>query len=105
VRTVNDIPGVLPEEQRKLEQVFEPFGSVKCVVLYGSRAKGSYREGSDIDLTLKGVKITTQQLLDICTRVDDLLLPYQVDLSIFDHIDNKALTDHIHRAGKVIFER
>ncbi len=105
MKTVNDIPGILPEEQQKLGAIFGECSFVERVVLYGSRAKMDYRDGSDIDLTLKGTQITTQQLLELCSRIDDLLLPYEVDLSIFDHIDHKELIDHIHRVGKVIFER
>lgn len=105
MKTVNDIAGVRRDEQEALKSIFDEVGSVKSVVLYGSRAKGKYRDSSDIDLTLMGSQLTTQQLLDICSKVDDLLLPYEVDLSIFDHIDNKALVDHIDRVGKVIFMR
>lgn len=105
MKTINDIAGVHRDEQESLKSIFDEVGSVKSVVLYGSRAKGNYRNGSDIDLTLTGNQLTTQQLLDICSKVDDLLLPYQVDLSILDHIANTALIDHIHREGKVIFMR
>lgn len=105
VKTVNDIPGVLPEELQRLEKIFHDVRAVESVVLYGSRAKGTQRNGSDIDLVIKGADIASQQLLDICWKIDDLLLPYKVDLSIYDHIDNKALIDHINRIGRVIFER
>lgn len=104
-REDTDIAGVLPEEMEKLRCIFETVATVERVVLYGSRAQGTHRAGSDIDLTLQGNHITTQQLLEICSEVDDLLLPYEVDLSIFDHIDNKALIDHINRVGKTIFNR
>lgn len=105
MKTVNNILGLLPEEQHGLKAIFDGFSSVNNVVLYGSRAKGTHRKGSDIDITLKGDDITTQQLLDMCSKVDDLLMPYKVDLSIFSDIDNKSLIEHINRVGKVIFER
>jgi len=105
MKTINNIAGVLPDEIERLRCIFEKVDSVKSVILYGSRAKGTHRDGSDIDLVLKGNGMTTRQLLDICAEIDDLLLPYQVDLSILDHIDNAALMDHIHRVGKEIFER
>jgi len=105
MKTINDIAGVRRDEQESLKSIFDEVDSVKSVILYGSRAKGTHRDGSDIDLVLKGNGITTQQLLDICSKVDELLMPYQVDLSIFGDIDNKALVDHIDRVGKVIFMR
>lgn len=88
---------------QKLQSVFAEADAVAEVVLYGSRAKGSYRPGSDIDLTLKGNGLTTRRLMELSCKIDDLLLPYEVDLSIFNHIDNLALIDHINRVGKVVF--
>ena len=70
--------------------------------LYGSRAMGSYREGSDIDLTLLGdIDLTT--LNSISLELDDLLLPYEIDLSVFEKIENVELREHIQRAGKVFY--
>ncbi len=72
--------------------------------LYGSRALGSYREGSDIDLTLLGeIDLTT--LNHISLKLDDLLLPYEIDLSVFDEIENAELREHIQRVGKVFYQR
>ena len=97
------ITGVTPEEMSRLKSVFEQEPNVFEVILYGSRAKGTHRPGSDIDLTLKGVSLTTSWLMDLSAKIDDLLLPYEVDLSIFEHIDNPELLDHIERIGKVVF--
>ena len=71
--------------------------------MYGSRAKGNYRPGSDIDLTLKGRGINLEQLNAISNDLDDLLLPYTFDLSIFHHITNRELLGHIERVGKVFY--
>ena len=79
--------------------------TTETVVLYGSRAKGNYREGSDIDLTLMGDVLSHTQLNRIETQIDDLLLPYAIDLSIFESIDNANLIDHIRRVGVVFYER
>ena len=87
----------------RLRQVFESEPSVKKVVLYGSRAKQTHRPGSDIDLTLKGEGVSTGCLMDLMAKIDDLLLPYEVDLSILDHIGNLDLLEHIERVGKVVF--
>jgi len=87
----------------RLGSVFEQEPTLSEVILYGSRAKGTHRPGSDIDLTLKGASLTTKGLVNLSCKIDDLLLPYEVDLSIFDHIDNQDLVDHINRVGKVVF--
>jgi len=99
----NNIEGIGFSEMEQLMAVFEVESSITEVVLYGSRAKGNYRPGSDIDLTLKGNALTTGWLMELSVKIDDLLLPYEVDLSIFEHIDNLDLIDHIDRVGKVIF--
>jgi len=59
------------------------FPQVEQGVLYGSRAKGNFKPGSDIDLTLRGDGLTLSLLGDIDAALDDLLLPYEIDLSIY----------------------
>ncbi|MCB0567502.1 MAG: nucleotidyltransferase domain-containing protein [Lewinellaceae bacterium] len=89
----------------KMNGIFAQFPEVEKVMLYGSRAKGTYRPGSDIDLTLLGPALNLKTLFRIETELDDLLLPYMIDLSIFEHIDNPNLIDHIRRVGKVFYQR
>ena len=84
-------------------RIFSANPKVDKVVLYGSRAKGTFRNGSDIDLTLYGQELTLQDLNFLEHEIDDLLLPYKVDLSIFSHIDNPDLVEHIQRVGKTFY--
>lgn len=74
-------------------------------MLYGSRAKGNYKRGSDIDLTLKGDALGYRELLRLMDELDDLLLTYMIDLSIYCQIDNPALREHIDRVGVVFYAR
>ena len=89
----------------RINAVFSQYPDIEKVVLYGSRAKGNYREGSDIDLTLMEGALSHAQLNSIETQIDDLLLPYTIDLSLFESIDNVNLIDHIRRVGVVFYER
>lgn len=92
----------------KIRRVLAQHPTVQRAVVYGSRAKGNYRPGSDIDLTLHaapGEHIGHRELANILDEIDDLLLPYMVDLSVFDQLDNPALRDHITRVGQVLYER
>lgn len=89
----------------KIHSVFEKHLQIDRVVVYGSRAKGNYRPGSDIDLTLFGDDLDQQQCSDIADELDDLLLPYMVDLSIFDQLKHVELREHIQRVGKVFYQR
>ena len=76
------------------------YPEIEQAILYGSRAKGNYRPGSDIDLTLIGEALTNDQLFELEVRLDDLLLPYTIDLCRFETIQNPELIDHINRGGK-----
>ena len=90
------------QNKRELE-----FGlpEVERAVVYGSRAKGNHKKGSDIDLTLIGRGVDDRVLSRISSELDELSIPYSVDLSCFDGIANQRLREHIERAGKIFFER
>ncbi len=77
---------------------------VERAVIYGSRAKGNYRNGSDIDLTLIGPELDFNDLLHLSGELDDLLLPYMIDLSIFHQITNQDVIEHINRIGIALEE-
>jgi predicted nucleotidyltransferase len=97
--------GLKPEVIEKINSVFANYSDIEKAVLYGSRAKGNYRQGSDIDITLMGIGLTYNQLLKIATDIDDLLLPYKIDLSIYQQISNPDLVTHIERVGQQFYSR
>lgn len=97
--------GLKEEMLQKIRQVFSRSPEVEEVVLYGSRAKGNYKPGSDVDLTLKGTKVDLSVLNKISLELDDLLLPYTFDLSIYHHLDNTELVDHIQRVGILFYKK
>ena len=86
----------------KIQSVFGEYPQIDSVLLYGSRAKGNYRKGSDIDLT---VKLKPGQHPDlnlhhrIATQLDDLDLIYTIDLSFYQQIETPDLIEHIDRVG------
>ena len=87
-----------------LDSIFRKYPGIKQAILYGSRAKGKYRKGSDIDLTLMSDSIFTRtDLLRISNDFDDSDMPYFVDVSIYDDLSNPDLKAHIDRVGKVLF--
>lgn len=83
----------------QIQQVLAAFPQVDKAILYGSRAKGNYKAGSDIDLTLKGANLNLNIINNISIQLDDLYLPYTFDLSVYAQIDNKDLLEHIDRVG------
>jgi len=90
--------GISQNALDKIKSVLFSMQGVEQVILYGSRAKGNYREGSDIDLTVKG-KLTFDNLVKMSVNLDDLNLPWKIDISLYNQIENKDLLDHIDRAG------
>ncbi|GIM60234.1 hypothetical protein CAPN008_02840 [Capnocytophaga canis] len=86
------------------QNIFEKFENIEKVIVYGSRAKGNFRYNSDIDLSIIG-EISYDDLLKIELLIDELLLPYKVDLSVFNNIDNSELKAHIERVGIVLYKK
>jgi type I restriction enzyme S subunit len=97
--------GLSEKTVNQIFSVFERFPEIEKAVLYGSRAKGNFKTGSDIDLTLYGEKLSSRLLGDIAEALDDLLLPYTIDLSIFDDLNHAKLREHIERVGVVFYEK
>lgn len=90
--------GLSEETIKAITDAFAQFPEIEKAVLYGSRAKGNFKNGSDIDICLFG-SIDLPLLQKIETKIDDLLLPYIVDLAVYSNIRNQDLIDHIERVG------
>ena len=89
----------------KIRSVFARYPQVEKAVLYGSRAKGTFRNGSDIDLSLFGDGLTHELLSLISRELDDLLLPHSFDISLFADIRDADVIDHIRRVGVAFYEK
>jgi len=97
--------GLKPTDMERIQTVLKNHQFVEQVIIYGSRAKGNYKPYSDIDITLVGPNIDLTLQNKIENDLDDLLLPYKFDVSVYYKILNKDLVDHINRIGKIIFSR
>ena len=98
--------GLSESTVERIRGVLAHFPEVEKAVLYGSRAKGTHRPGSDIDLALHGSGLGQMLLARIDEALDDLLLlPYQMDLSLFASLTHPELLDHIRRVGVPLYER
>jgi predicted nucleotidyltransferase len=95
--------GLRPSIIAMIRDVFAKCPPVTEVRLYGSRAKGNFNAGSDIDLAIMDKDVTGAQLMRIENDIDELQMLYSVDLSLFRQIDNPALTEHILRVGKIFY--
>ncbi len=97
--------GLKIEVIEQIQTVLRKYQQIEKAILYGSRAKGNFRNGSDIDLTLVGKDLTLEIQYKIMEDLEELFLPYIIDLSIFHQISNPDLVEHIERVGIVFFER
>lgn len=89
----------------KINEIFKKHPKIEQVILYGSRAKGNFRAASDIDLTIISHDMDLSELLKIENELDDLLLPYKIDLSIKSTLENKALLEHIEHIGIIFYKK
>jgi len=107
-------PSILPSPQRfglperaiaAIQRVLARYPRVERAVLYGSRAIGRHRPASDIDLTLVGPDLDASTLAAIEAELDDLLLPWMIDLSSVSDLNHPPLLEHIERVGQVLYCR
>lgn len=96
--------GLKPGQREAICRVLAEFPEVEQAILYGSRAMGRYRPASDIDLTLVG-EVDLGTLNRISLALDDLLLPFEIDLSVYGQIDDEKLREHIQRVGEVFYSK
>ena len=89
---------------KELQAVFRRHANIKKVLIFGSRSKGNYRAGSDIDLAVIGNDIDYNLLLSILCEIDDLELLYSVDLLDYQKKRGTPIGDHIDRVGQVFYE-
>ena len=91
---------------QRINAVLSRYPQVDKAILYGSRAKGNYKNGSDIDLTLYGgTDLSLNVIYRILDDLDELLLPYTIDLSIFKDISDRDVIEHIQRVGVMFYDR
>lgn len=96
--------GLSEANGQRVSDVLSLFGEVHEAILFGSRAKGNYKPGSDIDLAVKGT-VSKDILSKLLTAFEESLLPYFVDVVVYGNIRNEALREHIDRVGVSIYQK
>ena len=91
--------GLSSETLKKLGSVLRCHPAVEQTILFGSRAMNRHQYSSDIDLALKGTQLNFSSLLQLKSAIDDLMLPYKVDLVLYETIQNTDLKEHIDQVG------
>ena len=95
--------GLSKSEIQKIQSIFKKYPEIEKVILYGSRALGTFKPASDIDLTMMTSNKDLSFLFKIENEIDELMLPYKVDLSIHSMLDNENLKEHIQLVGQEFY--
>ena len=89
---------------KELQKVFMRYANIEKVLIFGSRSKGNYRAGSDIDLAVIGKDIDYRLILNLQCDIDDLGLLYSIDLLDYQKKKGTPIGNHIDRVGQVFYE-
>jgi len=90
-------------ELQTLRDVFSRFSDISEVILFGSRARGTHRPSSDVDLALKGKNLSIDTLAKLRYILEEETnLPYFFDIVIYDRVENEALKREIDEGGEKI---
>lgn len=88
-----------------LLETFAKYPQIEEVIIFGSRAKGNYKKGSDIDLAIKGIACNASLALDLRAYINqELPVPYMVDVIDYYSLQHPELKDHIDRVGVVFYK-
>ena len=100
--SVLEIPGIPDSSCKRLAEVLSQQPGIEQVWLFGSRAMGRHREGSDLDLCLMGDAISHQDRLRLMHVIYELLVPWSVDLTLWHEL-LADLRGHLQRAGRCLW--
>ena len=97
--------GLDDDDRNTIQSILAAHPEVETAIVYGSRARGNFKPGSDIDLILTGKRLTDQVLLDVRTELRDSNVPYRVDLVAEYEIHDENLKREIELTGQCFYVR
>jgi predicted nucleotidyltransferase len=98
--------GLSEEDIKTINTVIGKHNDVEEALIFGSRAKGNYKKGSDVDIVLNGEKITRDTILTISSELNnETIMPFRFDVLNFNTIKNEELVAHIQRVGKTVYRQ
>lgn len=93
------------DEVAAINDIFAKHAEIEKVLIYGSRAKGNFKPSSDIDLSIIGKNLDLELLQTIEFELDDLLLPYKFDITIYEKISNPEFLNHMNHNAKTFYTK
>jgi uncharacterized protein len=98
--------GLLDRDLRMIREAANTLPEIRQVILFGSRAKGTQKVGSDVDLAIKGEAVSYDTVLRLAELLnEEKPLPYFFDVLNYNSISEPELKNHIDRVGVVLFEK
>lgn len=89
-----------------IENAVRQIEEIEECILFGSRAKGNYKRGSDVDLAIKGDRITFSTVSHLHDWLnEESPMPYFFDVVQYETISNPKLVEHIDRVGISLYQR
>jgi predicted nucleotidyltransferase len=98
--------GLLQRDLDEILDVLRRFPQIEKALFFGSRAKGNFKRGSDVDIAIMGENIDYSCISALSTLLnEESMLPYYFDIVHLESVTDKPLLEHIHRVGKTFYVR
>ena len=98
--------GISRRSFHAIQEAIDATPEIEEAIIFGSRALGTARRGSDIDIAIKGNRVTPETARALSTQLNERLpIPYYVDVLSYDAIDTPAVRNHIDTHGKRFYRR
>jgi predicted nucleotidyltransferase len=101
----NTLYGLAESDIQNVIALLRQNQKIEKIILFGSRAKGTFNSGSDVDIAIIGNSVCLNDVLDATIEIEKLNLPYKFDLIVYDRINEEALKEHIDRVGVVLYKK
>lgn len=96
--------GLQCRDLAEITRILQKFPAIEEAIIFGSRAKGNFKTGSDVDLAIKGLDISHEVVSSLSYILnEESAMPYFFDIVHFETISEKELTEHIRRVGQCIY--
>ena len=98
--------GLLDRDIEYIKKALKKFNEIEKVIIFGSRAMGNYKKGSDIDIAIVGEKVTSKTIFGLDDYLNEVYpLPYFFDIIHYESISNEKLKHHIDEKGKILYSK
>lgn len=97
--------GLSERDIKLIKDIFDKYPSVILVHIFGSRAKGTFKNGSDIDLAIMNAGVSIDELTRIKGDFEESSLPYLADIIDYTTLDHKEMKEHIERVGVEFYKK